>query len=248
MKQEDIKKLINKYYQGETSTEEEKLLAEMLYIEENRSLDPELAELLYFYHQYQELESNDLEIKISPEEDNKTKVVHLPWYYSIAASVVFLLLGFIMGGGFKSGVDSDQKIAVLNSEINEIKSKINYQQVSNLSPSERIQVTFEAREADSLDLEAMNTLIELMIFDENTNVRLAAAEALDKFKGNDKVRRSYINALKKEEDPVVMIKLIDLLVKSNEKKAVPELERIFSSEDQNPAVRQKAASGINQLI
>ncbi len=243
MKTEEIKRLIEKYYEGETSLEEEKTLREYFSNKKNKQTDPEFAELISMFSEYESLNMEE-EIPI-PREPKVRKINSVPWYYSAAAAIVLLMVGFFIGDKMNN---SDQQISELNNEIQQIKSMMSYNKVAYLTPSERIQVTYEVREMDSIDLETMTILIDLMQFDENTNVRLSATEALIKFNQNDLVRESFLRALKKETDPVIQVKLIDAIVKSKEASAIPELQKIVDSEEQNPAVQQRAAYGITQLI
>ncbi len=247
MKAEDIKQLIEKYYEGQTSLEEEQQLRTFFSEEENRSLDPEFAGMIHLMGQFSELPLEEKTASRSAKPKNKGKVIQFPWYFSVAASVVFLLVGMITGHKINS-VNVNDNIAELKEEITEMKSMMNYQHLTSLSPSERIKVTYEVREMDSLDIESMNTMIDLMRFDDNANVRLSATEALVQFGKNEKIRSSFVNALKDEQNPMVKIKLIDAIIRLKQKNAIPELQKIITSQEENEAVRQSAAYGLSKLI
>jgi len=248
MKTEDIKQLIQKYYDGNTSLEEEDLLREYFSKEENKKTDPEFAEIIRLFSEYHRLELGEEKQSSDKSGSPKNRIYAFSWYYSVAASVAFLLVGIFLGSHYMLSKESDGQIVQLSAEIQEMKNMMTYQQVKNLTPSERIQMTYEVQQLDSTDYESIDVLIDLMFFDDNTNVRLAATDALARFTKSEKVRHSFIDALKKEKDPVVQIELIDALVKSKEKKALPELQKIMGSEDQNSTVKQRAALGISQLI
>src|SRR5947199_292919 len=70
------------------------------------------------------------------------------------------------------------------------------------------------------DDEVVNALVKSMHSDPNTNVRLAALEALTKFRAQPHVRKVLIESLAIQKDPVVQIALIQLLVQMKEKDAV----------------------------
>ncbi|MCK5702052.1 MAG: HEAT repeat domain-containing protein, partial [Cyclobacteriaceae bacterium] len=72
--------------------------------------------------------------------------------------------------------------------------------------------------------------------------------ALFKFGNQDKVRKAFINGLSKQTDPVLQIKLIDMLVGLNEKRALPKFQEMMQSENHMKVVKQKAAQGLGKLI
>lgn len=241
----DIKALIEKYYRAETSLEEEALLREHFSKEENKKDDPELADLLMLYGNFEgitsEAEDNTL-IKGSSRQRS------IPWYYAAAAAVAFLLVGVYFGQNLNTNQDQQQQLVQLSREMSEIKSLLSYQQISSMSASEKIQVAYNYGNQDSLDTETINTLISILQFDDNANVRLAAAEALARFRGNDRIRSAFLEALRKENNPVLQIKLIDVLILARETNAIPEFQRIMQAGDENEVVKERAAYGISQLI
>lgn len=252
MSSEKIKILIEKYYKAETTLEEEQKLREHFSKKENRNDDPELAELLGFYEQYHDMEVSEEALPIG---GGKVKSIAphraayaLPWYYSAAAAVIFLAAGVFIGSNWEKDTTDAQQLADLNYELREIKSMISMNQIQSMTASERIQVTHEFREKDSLDTETVNTLISILHIDENVNVRVAATEALAKFKENERIREAFLKALKTETNPVLQIKLIDALMMSRETRAIPEFQRIMQAADQNETVKQRAAYAISQLI
>lgn len=246
MNKEEIQALIEKYYRAETSLEEEELLRAYFSKEENRKADPELADLMELYSRYGDIDAEEILEIPGPTDISSRKAI--PWYYAAAASVAFLMVGLFVGRTLEQKSYDEHQLAALNNEIKEIKSLISYQQIESMSASEKIQVAYQFKEKDSIDTETVNSLISILHFDENPNVRLAAADALSKFNNNDKIRLAFLQALKKESNPVLQIKLIDVLILSKEKEAVPELRRIMEASEQNQVVKERAAYGISQLI
>lgn len=247
MNNEDIKALIEKYYRAETTLEEEMQLREYFSKEENKKEDPQLAGLLELYGRFEEIAPEEELVNSKTPPPFKSRA-GIPWYYSAAAAVVFLLVGFFVGKSWEQNSRHSRQLTELNRELMEIRSIITYQQLESMSASEKINVAYQYREKDSLDAEMINTLIGVFQLDENINVRLAAADALAKFGSNDKIRAAFLNALKVETNPVLQIKLIDVLVLSNETRAIPALQRIMKAVDQNEVVKERAAYGISQLI
>ena len=83
--------------------------------------------------------------------------------------------------------------------------------------------------------------------DPNTNVRMAALEALGKFHNQPHVRKALVASLNTQKDPVVQIALIRLMVEMKEKDITKELERISTDEETLQAVKDEAQAGILRL-
>jgi HEAT repeat protein len=83
--------------------------------------------------------------------------------------------------------------------------------------------------------------------DPNTNVRMAALEALGKFHEEPGVRKELIHSLAIQKDPMVQIALIQLLVTIKEKSVMKDLERITKDKSTMKAVKDEAYSGILKL-
>lgn len=93
----------------------------------------------------------------------------------------------------------------------------------------------------------INALIHTLNNDPNTNVRLAALDELTKFHKKMYVRKALVTSLKKQQDPVVQINLIDLLTQMGERNVLPGLEQMVNDKNTNKTVRDIAYSGILQL-
>jgi HEAT repeat protein len=115
------------------------------------------------------------------------------------------------------------------------------------SASQRIQGVNVAMGAEKADDEVVKALVKLMNEDPNSNVRLAALEALSKFIDEAPVRNAILTSLSKQKDPVVQIALIQLLVRMKEKGVVNDLQKIVDDEGTIQAVKDEAYTGILKL-
>ena len=93
----------------------------------------------------------------------------------------------------------------------------------------------------------VDALVNTLNTDPNANVRLAALDGLTRFYRDDYVRKKLIASLKKQQDPLVQIALIDLLTRMRESGILSELEKIVNDENTQKAVKDCAYSGIIQL-
>jgi predicted transcriptional regulator len=104
-----------------------------------------------------------------------------------------------------------------------------------------------AMQIDKTDDEVVKALVKAMNEDSNSNVRLAALEALSKFSNDPHVRKILIASLATQKDPVVQIALIQLMVEMKEKGIVNDLQKIVEDNETMQAVKDEAYSGILKL-
>jgi HEAT repeat protein len=115
------------------------------------------------------------------------------------------------------------------------------------SASQRMQGVNVALSIEKADDEVVAALVNTLNNDPNTNVRMAALDALSKFHREPHVRKVLIDALSNQKDPLVQIALIQLMVKMKETGVVDDLKRIVEDDETMEAVKDEAYSGILQL-
>ena len=254
MKPDKIKALLEKYYAGESSLEEEDLLRKELITGDEIPGDLKAdAELFSMMNALAE-DSTDQEIDF---DSKKSKIVSMEpkvspfgfsWTARIAAGFSLLVVGTLAGWMIGNQSTGNSDVADLRNDINEMKQLVALTQLRKESPSERIMATYEIKKLDSASDEILDALIYTFNNDDNVNVKNAAADALFKFGNHDKVRKAYINGLSTQTDPVLQIKLIDMLVGLNEKRAMPKFQEMMQGESHIKVVKQKAAQGIGKLL
>ena len=166
----------------------------------------------------------------------------------IAAGFSLLIVGVFAGLMIGNQKTDNSDVVALRQDIKEMKQLVTLSQLRKESASERIMVTYEYKKMDSTNDEILDALIYTFNNDDNTNVKNAAADALYKFGNHEKVRKAFINGLTSQKDPLLQIKLIDMLVGLGEKRALPKLQEVMQEENQMKVVKQKAAQGIGKLI
>lgn len=115
------------------------------------------------------------------------------------------------------------------------------------SASTRIAAAMDAYEMKNADKDIVDALVTTMNSDPNTNVRLAALEALAKFHRESYVRKQLTTALKKQKDPMVQVELIQVLTKMKQKSILTELEKLVKDVNTTEAVKDRAYSSILTL-
>jgi len=115
------------------------------------------------------------------------------------------------------------------------------------SASTRIAAAMDAYEMKNADKDIVDALVITMNSDPNTNVRLAALEALAKFHRESYVRKQLTTSLKKQKDPMVQVELIQVLTKMKQKSILTELEKLVKDVNTTEAVKDRAYSSILTL-
>ena len=174
-----------------------------------------------------------------------------PAFYRVAAAIALLILG---GGiGFWISKQNDARLAAIEKQMEEMKAQETFTRElmamlqNDQSASQRIQGVNVAMTIEKADDEIVKVLVKTMNEDPNTNVRLAALEALSNFYQDASVRKELIKALPLQKDPVVQIELIQLMVKMKETGVVNELKNLVDDAKTMQAVKDEAYSGILKL-
>jgi HEAT repeat protein len=115
------------------------------------------------------------------------------------------------------------------------------------SASQRLQGVNYSTQIEQPDPEIASALLHVLRFDNSVDVRLAALDALRRYKGDPQVRSGLLTALADQQSPLVQIALIDLFVEMRESNAKDRLRHIEQDSKMNPTVRQRAQWGIQQL-
>jgi HEAT repeat protein len=97
------------------------------------------------------------------------------------------------------------------------------------------------------DPEILAALLHTLRYDASVDVRLAALDALRHYGDQRQVRNGLVDALQRQQSPLVQIALIDLLVELRDSDAVQHLKTFERTPNLNPAVRQRLEWGVRQL-
>ena len=180
------------------------------------------------------------EIKNSPGR----KVIALnPWWYKVAAAVALLIVGLSLGFWISAYNQRQAEIARAAAEKEKTLQLVSMIEDKE-SAGQRILGVRAALEEDKVNTEILKVLIKSLNEDPNVNVRMASLEGLRKFYHEPLVRKSLIESLQKQTDPVIQIALIQVLVEMKEKNAVRPLQEILKGGELIPAVKDEAEMGI----
>jgi HEAT repeat protein len=182
------------------------------------------------------------------DAQKKTKTVYfLPTIYKVAAAVLLVMAGVAIGNWINDKKQQDKQIAELKQQVEENRKLMLTMMNNEQSASQRMVGVSVAYQLDQADDEIVSVLIKTLNEDPNTNVRLAALDALGKFINEAQVKKGLIQSLSTQKDPMVQIALIQLMVKIKEKSIVDQLEKLTKDASTLKAVKDEAYSGILKL-
>lgn len=200
-----------------------------------------------FYELLEKEKQNSLKVITIGSKAKSSKKSWMPNLLKIAASIV-LLIGSFMMGKKQQEQKANVEIAALMNESLDIKQTAMLSLMENKSASKRIQGVHYIDEFSNPDEAIVTALTDRMLYDENTNVRLTAVEALRGFTTSETVKNAYIKALKIEKDPGIQITVIQILVQIQEKKAVAPMQELLLQEDTQPFIKEQIKSLLPNII
>lgn len=270
MDTERIKKLIEKFYEGQTSLEEEQQLRQYF---QRDDIPGELQHHVDYFRFTEEMTEESApegfdpfakvdarqEATVTPIEDaaqqadpgfsNKT----LMWSLRVAAGLILLLIGFSAGQFMNenSGASTEQ-VTALQQEVQQMKEALmysdNYQQASAGERLSAVKMTTRFASGDNkLDQQITDILIYTMNNDKSVNVRMAAADALFQFRNEEQIQKALVNSLTQQEDPQMQLTLIDMVVKLKARGALNEMNKLLMDSDTRDIVRERLQAGIAEL-
>lgn len=172
-------------------------------------------------------------------------VIFRPAVYRIAAAIAFVLSGVAIGMWLTN--QRNEEMLALKQEVETTKLLMQSMLANENSASQRIAGVNVALKMNKADDEVVHALVKAMNEDANSNVRLAALQALSTFQNEPAVRSALIESLSTQKDVVVQIALIQLLVKMKEKSVLKSLEDIVDDNQTIQAVKDEAYTGILKL-
>ena len=208
-------------------------LTSFLSILENDKMERPSANLKLKFDEMlaQEIAENDVKvIPLKPKTDWKT-------FIKVAASILIVFSAFLLGKYQPDTLSSKEKNTA---EVLTL--------LEDSSASKRILAVTNAEEFTNKDTKIIEALINRLFFDKNTNVRLAAAEALSKFSSETMVRDALIKSLETDKNTTVQIELIIILSKIQEKRAIKPMEKMLENEETPPYVKQQLQLNLSTLL
>ena len=164
-----------------------------------------------------------------------------------------LVVGIVIGRAFMSPAPStpvssqSDEIVELRGELAAMREMVAMSLMQQQSAGERLRGVNWSYELQKPGEELVRALLDRLMHDENVNVRLATVDALRQFGKEPLVRKGVIEAVVREESPMVQVALIDFAVDLKEKEYLGTLKELTQNTKLNVAVRQRAQQRIQEL-
>jgi hypothetical protein len=167
---------------------------------------------------------------------------------SIAAGISLFLLGWFASGWFGTHTGSNSQLASLTGEVKQLKETLVLAMMQQSSSVERIKAVNMVSEFDTADKQIIESLIEILNHDSNDNVRLLALDALIRYSSMPEVRDKLISSIGRQTSPMVQLRFTEIMMALNEKRAVPEFEKVLQNVNLNYNVRGKMHEAVDVLL
>jgi hypothetical protein len=165
----------------------------------------------------------------------------------LAAALSLIIVGWFLGYQVTPRPER-ARIELLASEVREMKERVMLAMLENSTAAERMKAVHFAQELSSPDEAVLNALARTVNGDPNVNVRLMAVEALALYADHPKVSEALVQAIVRQESPLVQLALADVMLALNEKRAVEPIRKIIASPLVDYSVKSKLEATVRQLL
>lgn len=171
------------------------------------------------------------------------------WSRQPAFQVAFGLAILVIGAGighFTAGRGSSE-VAQLRGEVYNMRQMVTLSLLQQQNATDRLRGVNWSYRVEQSDPEVLGALLTTVNHDPNINVRLAAVDALRNFSDSPVGRKGLVQALGKQDSPLVQIAILDQIVELHEKAGAQSIKFLLSTKDLNPDVKQRAEWALRQI-
>jgi hypothetical protein len=164
---------------------------------------------------------------------------------SLAAAV--LVMGIGIGYHIRPSAVPNTELAELRSELYETRQMVALSLMQQQAATDRLKGINWSSQLQQPSAELLRALLDTLMHDPNVNVRLATVDALRQFGQQPVVRRGLVEAMVRQQSPMVEISLIDLAVDLREKESIGTLQQLSRDQTLDQSVRERAQRGLMEL-
>ncbi len=122
------------------------------------------------------------------------------------------------------------------------------QQLRSVYASERIGAIMKITAKNNLNGADLKMLALALSEDPNTNVRLAIINALRPMAARQDIQAVFIKALSGQNDELIKSSLVDLLIDTKSKQAIPQMIAMLGDKNTNADIQNKIKAGIESFL
>jgi len=171
--------------------------------------------------------------------------------FTLAYSLLFLIMGATIGyllRGPQDDMRNGSEIAQLSGELREMREMFMLSMLEKESTSERLKAVNLTQQMGDVSEPVAKALLKTLNNDPNTNVRLAALEALVNYAAHPDVREGLIASIEQQESPLVQMALAETMAALQAKRSVQELRTLLQREETAPEVKERIQTSLEVLM
>lgn len=164
--------------------------------------------------------------------------------------LALLAVGVLVGQQLRPApaiVQPIDEIAELRGQVTAMNQIVALSLMHQQSASDRLRGVNWSYQLQKPGEEVVTALLDTLMHDSNVTVRLATVDALRQFGDQAVVRKGVIEAMRKQESPMVQVALIDLAVDLKDMGSVATLREFTQDQKLDVAVRERAQKGLAEL-
>jgi hypothetical protein len=167
--------------------------------------------------------------------------------FQVGVAAASLVLGIAIGYYIRPATGGNTELAELRSELYQTRQMVALSLMQQQAATDRLKGISWSYQLQQPSTELLRALLDTLMHDPSVNVRLATVDALRQFGNQPVVRRGVVEAMARQQSPMVEISLIDLAVDLREKESIAALRQLTEDQTLDQAVRERAQRGLMEL-
>jgi len=147
----------------------------------------------------------------------------------------------------KADAATASQVQALSEQLREMRQMMMLSLLQNPSASERMRAASYASDSRTISPDILAALLTTLNNDPNVNVRLTTLDALTLYARNAAVREGLIQSILQQDSPLMQAALADVMLKLQEKRAIPSFKKLLQEKGLNEMVRSKIEQVITHL-
>lgn len=139
------------------------------------------------------------------------------------------------------------QVQALSEQLHEMRQMMMLSLLQNPSASQRMRAASYASESRTISPDILSALLTTLNNDPNVNVRLTTLDALTQYARNAAVREGLIQSILMQDSPLMQAALADVMLKLQEKRAIPSFKKLLQDKGLNDMVRSRIEQVITRL-
>lgn len=163
-----------------------------------------------------------------------------PLTRNISFGLFLLAFGFILGGRFNTKT-THVKQTIVQQQPQQIKEVVYVPSTEKLQQLNYLSASASEKSGTTSRVSTEERLKDIVKYEANTNVRLAALNQLGNlYTNNSSLKKFYIRQLEKEQSPLIQVELLNLIIENSKtKESIHTMESFLSKQKLSPIVAEK---------